>query len=115
MEFDKNIEGPVTNLVVDADGTSMTFEVLGRQVTATKTGTYFEDVTFDTLADNNVVEVSGLADSSGNLTAVTLRKRPIPLPSAIPKLKSAKQLLNVTGTGTVGDSFEINSIDQHRS
>jgi hypothetical protein len=75
VRFDDEVQGPISNIVNGADGLSKTLTVLGIQVAVEKGNTVFDDVTFDTLAINDVVEVSGFVDNTGILHATRIEKK----------------------------------------
>ena len=78
VSYDDDLDGPVSNLApVGNDGLFQTLTVLGRQVHISSTSTSF-DVTgdlagttfdFDSIANDNHVEISGFLNSSGVLIA----------------------------------------------
>jgi hypothetical protein len=47
--YDEEVEGPVESIERDQDGDSMLLVVVGQEVIAERTGTVFDDVSFDTL------------------------------------------------------------------
>lgn len=56
--YDDDLDGPITNVtVVDPDTKS--FEIFGQLVIVDATSTVFDDLSFETLADGQEVEVSG--------------------------------------------------------
>ena len=59
--YDDDVEGPIANLTA-VDATTKTFSVLGLDIRVDAVTTVFDDVTFDTLADGDEVEVSGSYD-----------------------------------------------------
>lgn len=70
--FDAELKGPVDSLEANADRTTLQLTILGRRVIAERTGTVFEDVSFDTLAVGDVVEVSGYEEADGRLRATRI-------------------------------------------
>ncbi len=76
--YDAEIKGPVQHApVTDADGETKTFTVLGVTVVANRTTTVFDEgdgvsFSFDRLAQDNVVEVSGFIDAAGSLRATRI-------------------------------------------
>jgi len=70
--FEAELKGPVDSLVANADGTTLQLTILGRRVIAERTGTVFEDVSFDSLAVGDVVEVSGYEEADGRLRATRI-------------------------------------------
>lgn len=79
VRFEDNLEGPVTGLATSATGQIKTFTVLGQQVRAEQGVTLFDNtvgaVTFATLADDQVLEISGLPDASGVIQATFIQKK----------------------------------------
>ncbi len=89
IRYDDQLQGPVKGLTApDADGITRSFTVLGTNVIIDSGSTSFDvsgDVTlpvntpfdFDSIADNNNIEVSGFFDSSGNLQATRVELKDI--------------------------------------
>jgi len=112
--FAGDIEGPVTNLLpVLTNPAKKTFDILGMTVVidSTPTTTTFKPpLTFTTLANNNVVEVSGFVDDKGVLQATYIEKKSdIPAPgTTIVKLSGIAS--TVGGSVGKGDNFDLNGI-----
>ena len=93
ISFNDDLEGPVSNLAdVGNDGLIKTFTLLGRQVRISSDTTSFDisgtvpgPFDFDSIADNNHVEISGFLDANGVMIATRV------------ELKST----NFTHTGTI--------------
>ena len=103
--YDNDIEGPITSLTQNADLTEITFSVMGTTVVASSTDTVFEGTTFDTLADNNVIEVSGYYDDNGELQATYIEFKATTFNAAEPvEIKGV--IKNLSGT-----SFMINAVN----
>lgn len=68
VEYDDDLQGPVVNI----DRPNNRFEIFGQAVQV-NTATAFRGVTFETLAESNVVEVSGFVDADGLLHASFVR------------------------------------------
>lgn len=107
VRFADNLEGPVSGLTPSTAGAIQvkSFNVLGQPVRAEKDVTQFDNaagaVTFDTLANAQVVEISGLPDANGVLQATFIQSKP------------AGGLLEVKGTVdaiTSPTSFTINGL-----
>lgn len=97
--FDDELQGPVASLSNPTVDTT-TFTVLGVTVLAERTTTNYYDVTFDTLADNQNIEISGFYDASGNLHASRIA------------LKTESEVeIKGTITGLVGTDFTIKGIN----
>ena len=113
--FDSAVEGPVTGLTTGPDGLTKSFNVLGVEVTVDKAGTRFDDTpagfTFDTLADNNVVEVSGFTDAGGILQATFIERKAdaVVIGSTPVELKGTVSGAPGGGAG-IGDDFTIGTV-----
>lgn len=110
--FDDDVVGPISGLI--DDGSSKRFTVLGTTVVVDATTTVFDDGTsgfgFDTIVDDDVVEVSGLFDAGGALRATYIEKNGVLNPGTTEvELKGS-----VSGAGAgagAGDSFSVNGVD----
>jgi len=112
--FDANIEGPVDSLTTSADGLTRSFSVLGVNVTVDKVGTRFDDsfagFSFGTLAEGNVVELSGFFDAGGTLQATYIRKKADSALAGTTPVELKGSVSNVTGSGGPGGSFTLNGV-----
>lgn len=118
--FDSNAKGPVSGLTTATDGLSKTFNIFGLTVRIDQT-TVFDNsdpgFTFSSIADNDVVRVSGFLDNGidGTLRA-TYIERIGSFDSNNPGNTSAKIKGTVSGApvgGAIpvnGDSFVVNGI-----
>lgn len=102
--FDNELQGPVTNLVTDLDGVTKTFTVLGISVVVDRVSTSFNDITFDNLAEGDLVEVSGFFDGSLVLDATFLERKS----TFVPNVSEVELKGTVTNSAT--SSFRINGI-----
>lgn len=79
VRFEDNLEGPVTGLATSATGLIKTFTVLGQSVRVEQGVTLFDNnlgaVTFATLTDDQVLEISGLPDANGVVQATFIQKK----------------------------------------
>lgn len=102
LVFDSDIEGPVSNLVTDADGLTKRFDVFDKKVLVDSSSTVFDDspagFSFATLADGNVVEVSGFFNSTDNVLEASFIERK----AAAVQLGTTEVELKGTVTGAVG-------------
>ncbi len=77
--FDDDLQGPVTNYVLSADGLTATFEVLGIPVQIDSKTTYFDPdhggISITTIQNNNMVELSGFFDATGTLIASRIENK----------------------------------------
>ncbi|MEN8762610.1 MAG: DUF5666 domain-containing protein [Thiogranum sp.] len=77
--YDNEIEGPVSGLTDPGNGLTKSFSVLGIDVIVDSAGTEFDDsdasgFSFATIADGDVVEISGFFDGSNVLNATYIEK-----------------------------------------
>ena len=73
--YDDELTGPITRIEPGADGDALLLEVLGFAVIVERTGTRFDDVSFDTLAVNDLVEVSGFVGQGNRLRATRIERK----------------------------------------
>ena len=76
--YDDEVEGPVAAMPVDvpgSNGTQKTFTVFGQTITIDETGTIFEATTFDTVAADDILEISGFRESPTQIRATYVEKR----------------------------------------
>jgi hypothetical protein len=112
--FDADVEGPVSSLATQPDGLTRTFSILGVPVIVDTATTRFDDsatgFSFDTLADGNLVKVSGFADPTGVLQATYIRKvaDSVVLGTSTAKIKGS--VANLAGGGGAGSSFVLNGV-----
>jgi hypothetical protein len=113
VSYDDDIEGPVNNLMpVGNDGQYQTLTVLGRQVRISSTSTNFDrsdslpkgtTFDFDTIANDNHVEISGFLDSSNALIATRVELKALTFnPASIVEIKGT-----ITGLNGAGTSFNL--------
>lgn len=67
IKYGDDLQGPVTDLVAGAN--TSRFRIFGNEVEVSEVSTAFEDVTFATIAKDNVLEVSGFYDQNNVLQA----------------------------------------------
>jgi hypothetical protein len=111
VRFDDDVEGPVSGLFDDA--ATKRFQVLGTTVVVDAASTVFDDSTpgfgYDTIVDNDVVEVSGLFDAGGVLTATYIEKQGVLNPGSTEV--ELKGTVSGAGAGAgEGDSFTVNGV-----
>jgi hypothetical protein len=112
--FDANVSGPVSGLTPSPDGLTKTLSILGVSVTVDTASSVFDDSTpgfsFATLANDNVVKVSGFLDTSGALQATYVAKTADTVNFGTSAVKIKGSAANVTGSGGLGDAFTLNGI-----
>ena len=76
IDYDEAFEGPVDGApVANADDTEKTFTIYGVTVVAKRNGTTYSDVSYDTLGNNDMLEVSGFYDANGDLRATHIERQ----------------------------------------
>ena len=76
---DDNLKGPISEITSAADESGALLDarqitVLGIDVVIERTGTVFEDTTFDSLAAGDFVEIYGFAESGNNIRATRVER-----------------------------------------
>jgi hypothetical protein len=114
ITYDDQLQGPVTGLTApDLDGITRSFMVLGTNVIIDSGSTSFDldsDLPastvfdFDTISEDNNVEVSGFFDSSGNLVATRVELKDIKF--------DTDSIVEIKGTiaGLSGTTFNLGSL-----
>jgi hypothetical protein len=75
VEYDDEVEGPVGNdPLEDADMITRTFTVFDVTVVVNKNATVFSNTSYESLARNDLVEVSGFYNEDGSLVATRVEK-----------------------------------------
>jgi len=72
---DDEIQGPISAIALTGDGDSKQLSILGVDVIVERTATVYEHTTFETLAVDDVVEISGFPESGNNLRATRVEKK----------------------------------------
>ena len=115
--YDDDVEGPVSGLAaLPVGATTRSFTVLGTDVVVDATGTIFDNSTpgfsFETIDNNDVVEVSGFFDALGVLQATYIEKTGTLNPGTT-EVELKGRVTGATGAGgtaTFGESFVVNGI-----
>ena len=99
--FDEDLQGAIANLANDVNDASLkTFTLFGTEVQVSRTLTQYEDVTFETLANGQVLEISGYYNTDGILIATYIDQEK---DSSESKIRGTVSKLNSDST-----VFEIN-------
>lgn len=103
VTFEDEVEGPISAIAPGADNDTLLLTVLGVPIIAERTSTVFDDVSFDTLAIDDVIEVSGFYDEDLKLRATRIEKKSVFVAgSTVVELKGT--VANLSGTTfTLGD------------
>ncbi len=110
--FDSDVEGAVSGIsILNPGDITRTFTVLNTSVQIDSASTKFSGGTaFDTLADNDVVEVSGFFDSAGVLQATYVEGKGTLNPGVTQaEIKGIVSAAPASGAG-IGDSFDVNGV-----
>lgn len=75
VRFDDDVQGQISAIVENADGTAKTLTVLGVQVVADAVDTIFDDTSYSALLVGDFIEVSGFFDSNGVLFATRIEDK----------------------------------------
>ncbi|HHJ13793.1 MAG TPA: hypothetical protein ENJ79_05355 [Gammaproteobacteria bacterium] len=117
VTYDSVVEGPVTGLTPSVDGLSQTFSVLGvsaRIDQATVFDNNDPEFTFSSIADNDLVKLSGFFDTSNTLVVTYIRKTGVfdPFsPSGEAEIKGTVSNAPPGGAQPAnGDTFDIGAI-----
>ncbi|KGE03880.1 DUF5666 domain-containing protein [Pseudohaliea rubra] len=101
--YDDELTGPIESITPTNDGDALLLVILGFNVIVERTGTVFDDITFDTLAVGDLVEVSGFPQEGNRLRATRIERKDDFVPgSSTVELKGIAR--NVTaGSFTIGE------------
>ncbi|MHA7817758.1 MAG: DUF5666 domain-containing protein [Pseudohaliea sp.] len=102
--YDDELTGPIESIEASADGDALLLVVLGFNVIVERTGTVFDDVTFDTLAVDDVVEVSGFPQEGNRLRATRIERKDDFVPG------STAVALEGIARNVTADSFTIGAV-----
>ena len=72
--FHSELIGPVSEIEIDQNHDSLVLTVLGVRVITERTATVLDGVSFDTLAVNDLIDVSGFFESSKQIRATNIQK-----------------------------------------
>lgn len=106
VSFETYLAGPLVPVAGQFPGPDLntkTFDALGVRVNVDATGTVFETATpafdFDTLADGDIVAVSGFIDDGGTLQASWIRREGNLATNPVPSVKLKGQVSGASATG----------------
>jgi hypothetical protein len=115
--YDSEVEGPVSGLApLTAGATARSFTVQGIDVLVDSTATIFDNsspgFSFDTLANDDIVEVSGFFDASGIVRASYIDKTGDfdPGNTEVEMKGTVVGATGANGTASFGESFTLNGI-----
>ena len=76
IEYDNEVEGPVAEPPEeDLDGVTKTFDIFNTTVVVDRNSTVFEKTAYDTLAQDDLLEVSGYFDADDQLLATRVEEK----------------------------------------
>ncbi len=102
--FDDEVEGPVAALSTATDGLSKSFTVLGKSVVVDSVSTVFKNTDFTSLADGDIVEISGYFGAGGLLQATYVEK------TTTLSYGTSEVELKGTVSNLAADTFTLNGI-----
>ena len=116
--YDDSIEGPITSVITDITASRKSFVVMGVIVEVDDSTTVFHDSTasstafgFDTIAQNDVIEVSGFVDASGTVSATLVEKKSELVPgSTNTPVEMRGAITNLTQSAGSTGSFDLNGV-----
>lgn len=108
VTFDDDLQGPISAINVDANGTVLTLTILGVSVEVDQLSTVFDNTSFDTLAINDVIEVSGFLRSDGVIQATRIENEGV-FQDGISEIELQGIISNLTGSDFEIGGFTINA------
>jgi hypothetical protein len=75
VAFDDELQGPIEAIVPGADGDSLMLTVLGVEVIVERNVTVFEGTSLVALAIDDLIEISGFLDASGQIHATRIERK----------------------------------------
>ncbi len=113
VSYDADVVGPIATLPqADADGLTKTFTMLGTTVVVDIDETVFDDgvvgFDFDTITQNDAVEVSGYFDDADVLHAKFIEKTGVTIPGMVVGVRGV-----VGNIDDLGQTFQIRALTVH--
>ena len=110
INFDDNLEGPISSITPSSTGSVKTLLVMGQTVIVENGVTFFDDTppySFAAMAVGDVVEVSGSTNFDGSIQATFIEKKADDLATFL-----ATDDLEIQGivAGLAGNTFQINAL-----
>ena len=103
IDFDEVIEGPIGTVPVeDVDMILKTFDILGTNVIVNRNTTVFVDTDYVSIKHDDMIEVSGFFDASGNLVATLVDKEGVLGPGSIAEVHGVVSGFNGIDTFMLG-------------
>lgn len=104
IRFESRLRGPVRTIeALGPDNKALT--IFGIRTLVSRAQTRFRDVTFDTLAEDRIVEISGFANENGEVEVTHLRDRGLPV------VGSSEVKVAGIVSGLAGGSFLIGTTE----
>ena len=103
VSYDDDLQGPISAISANSVGDQKTLAILGVQVIVDKLVTVFDDVSYESLAVGDVVEVSGYVESADTIRATRIEKKE-DFVAGVSEVE-----LKGSVTGLAGTTFTINS------
>ena len=110
INFDDNLEGPISSITTSSTGSVKTLLVMGQTVIVENGVTFFDDTppySFAAMVVGDVIEVSGSTNFDGSTQATFIEKKADDLAAFL-----ATDDLEIQGvvTGLAGNTFQINGL-----
>ena len=110
INFDDNLEGPISSITPSSTGSVKTLLVMGQTVIVENGVTFFDDTppySFAAMAVGDVIEVSGSTNFDGSIQATFIEKKADDLATFL-----ATDDLEIQGivAGLAGNTFQINAL-----
>lgn len=102
--YDNQLKGPIAAIETSADGDSKLLTILGVKVVVERLSTVFDDVTYDALAVDDVVEVSGFVGRGESIRATRLEREERFVPGQT-RVEARGRV-----SGLADDQFQLGSI-----
>ena len=101
VDYERDLVGPVDSIELSSDNNSMRLRIFDRSVIAERVNTVFSGLGFDTIALNDVVEVSGFTDDQNRIRATRIALDPGFVPG------QSEIRLRGTVSGLMGTAFQV--------
>ena len=108
VSYDDDLQGPISDISENTAGVEKTLTVLGVQVTVDKLVTVFDDVTYDSLAVGDLVEVSGYVQSTAAIRATRIEKKEN-FVAGVSEIEVKGSVTGLTGTSFTLNSFSVDA------
>ena len=102
--YDDEIEGPIATIPA-LNGTTKTFDIFGQTITIDEIGTIFDGTDFDSISQNDVVEISGFRVSANEIDATYVEHKGTLVPG-VTQVELRGTIQGLAGTAP-NQSFQV--------